>query len=996
MRRAHLRWLATLAAVISLYALAGFVGMPRFVQHEVTRVFAETYGRDARLDHARFNPFTLEFEATGFSVAGAAAGPELAFERLYINFELASLWNRAWTFRGIALDQPYARLVRHRDGSINLVELFTRAAGASAPADQPAALPPLRIGAFQVDRGRIDFTDETTEQPFSTSLAPISFELDDFRTEGNANSFRLVSGSDLGAGFDFAGSLALDPVAARATLHLSRAPVTAFGDYLGSLLPIGLRAGEVDLQMDFAVAIPASGLAANFDVSRLSLSGLELLGAGQDSAWIFPSILVADTHIDLVARSVEIGSIEVREPVMPVWRNSDGLVAPGLQPAATASQPAVALPMEGEQPAGSAPTWRVSIPSITIEDASVPFEDRTLEPAAALGIAVTQLTIEGFSQPATGPVTATATIESAAGGQLESRATVSAGRDALTADWRVAGLELAPAQAYLDRDTDLLLDRGRVSGAGQLEVDGLGRHPRVEVAGDLRIDGLHTRDRTLKQDFIKWKSLSLTQLSYGSSPASLSIKEVVAEEPYVRLILAASGVTNIESVLDPAAAAAKARQLASERTGALDAVARGDGAGAATAATATTAPQPTMSTRIATVRVNAGELAFADYTLEPNFAIAVEQLQGTVEGMSSAPGALSTVALKGEVDRYAPAEITGQMNLLAADSFLDIAASFRNIELTAFNPYSGKFAGYRIDKGKLSIETRYKLDERRLEANHNIVINQLQLGDKVASPDAVSLPLKLAIALLKDSNSVIELDLPVSGSLDDPQFKLGPIIWKALLGLLTKAVTAPFALLGSLFGGGEDLSYVTFTPGSAGLDDAMTTKVDALRSALIARPALNLDIPATAVTGLDAQALTGQRLQQALQAVGKEPPASGTGQAWQSDRPEYLRRLKLLYRSDTGVRAQIPEPPAATDHQPGVDPVEHEIAWLERALIASRVPTADEIEALGQARATAVRDLLLADGAVDPSRVFIVRGDEAAGDEPPGEDAGVRMTLSLK
>ena len=148
--------------------------------------------------------------------------------------------------------------------------------------------------------------------------------------------------------------------------------------------------------------------------------------------------------------------------------------------------------------------------------------------------------------------------------------------------------------------------------------------------------------------------------------------------------------------------------------------------------------------------------------------------------------------------------------MLSAALYTDLAMSFRNIELSTFNPYSGKFAGYNISKGKLTTELHYKVDGRKLDAQHHIIVEQLEFGDKTESKDAVSLPVKLAVALLKDRNGVIDLNLPVTGSLDDPKFKLGPIIWKVFVNILEKAVTAPFALLGSLFGGGPDLQFVDF------------------------------------------------------------------------------------------------------------------------------------------------------------------------------------------
>ena len=211
------------------------------------------------------------------------------------------------------------------------------------------------------------------------------------------------------------------------------------------------------------------------------------------------------------------------------------------------------------------------------------------------------------------------------------------------------------------------------------------------------------------------------------------------------------------------------------------------------------------------MRITDGSTNFADFSVQPNFAAGILALNGTVTGLSSDPNSRAEVKLAGNVDRFAPVDISGRVNLLSAAVFTDITMNFRNMELTAFNPYSGKYAGYNISKGKLTTELRYKIENRKLDAQHHIVLDQLEFGAATESKDAVPLPVRLAASLLKDRNGVIDLNLPVTGSLDDPQFRVGPIIWQAFVGLLTKIVTAPFALLGSLFGSGEELAYVDFS-----------------------------------------------------------------------------------------------------------------------------------------------------------------------------------------
>jgi hypothetical protein len=448
-------------------------------------------------------------------------------------------------------------------------------------------------------------------------------------------------------------------------------------------------------------------------------------------------------------------------------------------------------------------------------------------------------------------------------------------------------------------------------------------------------------------------------------------------------------------VLDPKAAAAKAAAIAAERAAAdKDSKSarkspRKDEEAAAAAGTDSpaTPAAPGLAVSIGNTRIVDGNVNFADYTIQPNFRIAMEQLKGFIKGSSSDPATRSTLELDGQVDRYAPVHIAGQLNLLAPMAYIDIEAFFRNIDLTSFNPYSTKFIGYQIAKGKLFIDTKYKVEDNRLEAMHKVKLDQLEFGEKIDSPDAIGLPIKLAVALLKDSKGVIDLELPVSGSVDDPQFRLGPIIWKAFVGLLTKVVTAPFALLGNLFGGGADLSYLDFAAGSTALDAAALEKVAALRKALAERPTLTLQVPWTALPAADVPALEQSRWEAAVSAAGGGAP----GEAWKTDRADYLRRLKALYEQANGRKPELQKPPKPAEGEPRPDPVEFAIGQLEPGLRAGYSVGAEEVDALAQARAVAVRDALLGEEGIAAERVFIARGEDAT-----AADGGVRMTLALE
>jgi hypothetical protein len=421
-------------------------------------------------------------------------------------------------------------------------------------------------------------------------------------------------------------------------------------------------------------------------------------------------------------------------------------------------------------------------------------------------------------------------------------------------------------------------------------------------------------------------------------------------------------------------------------------------------AAAPAGPLTPFPVAIDTVRVANASANYADLWIKPSFAIGIQSLNGTVAGLSSDPRSRAKVDLKGKVDRYSPIEIAGAVNLLSAALYTDIKMRFQDLDLTVVNPYSGHFAGYKIDKGKLSVEVSYKIEQRKLSAAQHFVVDQLELGDRVDSPDAVHMPLKIAVALLKDRNGVIDLNLPMTGSLDDPKFRIGPIIWHMVVNLVVKVAASPFALLGHLFGGGnEHLNVIEFDAGSAELEKPAKDQLTAIAKSMKERPQLKLDVPIVYSVSIDRPQIAATRLRTQLLArvqnssAGRKHPDTA-GEMALADPEKHFKLLEEHYEAVLGKDAALPPTAVAVQQakRKETPPYEPAISDLNAALIEHiQVPDSD-LEALGKQRAEAIRDGLLSDGQLEAARVFIVNApskpDSAApptaqpgsGSQPPG------------
>jgi len=372
-----------------------------------------------------------------------------------------------------------------------------------------------------------------------------------------------------------------------------------------------------------------------------------------------------------------------------------------------------------------------------------------------------------------------------------------------------------------------------------------------------------------------------------------------------------------------------------------------------------------MPITVDTVRVEKGALDFSDLFIKPNFAADVRNLKGRVKGLSSKPGTRADVLLEGEVNKYSPVKISGQTNPLTKDKYADLAMSFKNFDLSSTSPYSGRFAGYTIEKGKLSLDLKYQVSGDVFTGENRITVEQLTLGERVESPDATELPVSLAVALLKDANGNIELDVPVKGDINDPHFDFGKVIAHTLSNTITKVVSSPFAFLGSLVGGnGEELSYIEFDYGSATLRPQQIEKLDKLAKALAERPALKLEIEGRADQRYDRSALAEKELLRQL-----------TGGGLQGDKKQAVTAAEDISLSDEQYERLIIK------------------AYKEREKLIENMPVDDEkLRLLAQERAEQIRMYLVDTGGIPAERISLTR--EQPLESPEGDYARTNLNLA--
>jgi hypothetical protein len=457
-----------------------------------------------------------------------------------------------------------------------------------------------------------------------------------------------------------------------------------------------------------------------------------------------------------------------------------------------------------------------------------------------------------------------------------------------TADIHLAltNLDLGTLDPYLESKLNLLILGSKLGLTGAVHLrtpkDQL---PEVTFHGDARLDDLHTADGVLGEDLLKWDSVRISGIDANLNPQTVSIQEIAVDNAYARVVVETNHQINLLTALKPANLGATTETNAPAVTQATP---------------ATNAPLALPKISIASIVVSNAAIRFTDRSVAPNVNIAIEQAGGTIEGISSEQLQHADLNLHALVDNVGPADITGHINPFSETQTNEIKISVKDVDLTPTSPYSGKFAGYRIARGKLNLDLAYDLVGKKLTSKNVITLDQFTFGEKVDSAEATHLPVRLAIAILKDRQGKIILDVPVDGSIDDPQLRIGKVVTRAIVNILTKVATSPFSLLGAAFGGGEELSYQDFAYGSAELSPPGQQKLDLLVKALYERPALQLEIsgsvdPVSDRDGLQRVALDKQLRIRKWLALGKSEHATTTPDQMTLTPEERTRLVKQLF-----------------------------------------------------------------------------------------------------
>jgi uncharacterized protein involved in outer membrane biogenesis len=868
-----------------------------------------------------FNPFTLSLEMRKIELPEHDGAPFFSLERATVDLSLASLWSGALVFDEVSIDQLFVHVAERPDGSFNFSDMLPPD-DPQAPPAEAGGIPAVTIGRLGFNAREIIYTREVGAKPTSTSLSEININSEGLSTvleEGKP--YTIDAMGEQGGQLHWRGEVSIPRARSEGTLALTDIQLQPLWRFAQPWLEFELAEGTVAIEGRYRVDW-SSGLDYRVSQGEVRLDGIAVRPKAPvglpDTEVTLGSLKLAGIELDGPAQRLGAQSLAIGELAISGW--SDGtqvslarLFAVNLPPDAGQEPPIADDASPGN------PGWTATLDTFRLTDSSARWRSEYTDPAR-LEVSPLEASANAIKWPfegATG-LKLELTVNGQTSASLEGELDLARGAGSL--NYALKDLPLAWFNPNLPSALNARVTDGQLQVAGEVTLD---KFAPVTIGMDGAIKGFSGKITGAEDSLTSWETVRWKKLRIDMDKHEVELAKLAIDNYSGRLHINKDGSINAQNVWQ--------QEVGEQAEEVKESLAQGK---------PWTVSAPLIS-------ITDSEIDFMDESLPIHFRTVIGDINGNIANISTAPGTKTEVDIKGSVDGYAPVSLSGAAEPLRSPPALDLELTFAGVDMALLSPYSGTYAGYAIERGVLNLDLKYALEDNQLKGNNKIVIEQMKLGDKIASDKAVDLPLELALALLTDSKGVIDMEIPVGGKVDDPKFNVGRIVMGALVNLITKAVTAPFTLLANLVDSEADLQRLNFKSGSAELQASTREKLDSLAKALAQRPELNLAITGRLQLQADRERLQKNILQAQMMAEGvPEEELSSKGPEWEK---AIEARYQLLAPGETGltVREQ----------------------YLKLAQVVP-LPDSDLLE-LASARAVAVKSYLVNEAGLSPERAVI-------------------------
>ena len=893
-----------------------------------------------------------------------------------LEFKAARLdvFAQKFEFDAITLDSLELFVSRDKTGDWMYSQLLptTKNVKKSAATAEPAPAAPrtadkqrsILVSSFVCTNALVHFSDAVPAQGFKTTISEIDFSIAHFSTAPETSAdYELSLLLDNTASFSAAGTVRAAPLNATAELDLTGLSLQRGWPYLAPYLTAPV-AGSLDVSALVAFN-KAQGL--RVDQGTLSLKGLSTR-YGTKEGLDLALLQVNNASFHQQENRLDIDDIRLSRGNISLSREADGSISllslltaskksPAEAAGTTAKRPTQTVRTKaGTDSTNKATPFSYRVKHFQVDALNTAFTDKSREEEPHFTLRNTQLSLSNITGPKAAPAALRFSSTFGTNSQLKANGDITPLPFRYKGSVTIGQLPLRAFEAYVPDNINVYVIGGSLDTAMNMDVSLKDGASKGTFSGSAGVRSFHSIDAVAEEDLLKWESLQFDGIQGNLAPFSLGISQVALNNVYSRIVVRKDGSLNLQNLVEKPDAAAQTAPPPAKTS--------------LQQAPATVPPVSAPAQRkisVGSVTIQDGTLSFTDNHLPQTFSSTFFNLGGRVSGLSSEESKFAEVDLRGNLDNHSPLQITGTLNPLRNDLFVDLKVSFRDIDLSPVTPYSGTYLGYSVDKGKLFLELSYLINKKQLDSTNKIFIDQFTFGKKVDSAKATNLPVHLAVALLKDSKGEIHLDLPVTGRTDDPKFSIWGVIGQVFKNLLVKVATSPFALLSSLTGGGQDFSSIRFAVGSSTLIAEEQQKLVQLAKALADRPGLKVEIngfvdkerdPEGYRQELFGHMLRHEKFLSLVKEQQNKPGESAETVTILAD--EYSKYINAVYKKE-----KFPKPRNALGLVKELPDAE-----IKKLIIANIVVADNELLALARERTTAVMSYLATKGGLAPERLF--------------------------
>lgn len=882
--------------------------------------------------------------------------PLLAASSLHVGAANLEPLRNVYALDDVQLSGPNVKLSRDHSGAFNFQ---MRGGPPSAEPAQPSNQPPLNLSIkhLSMDQGQLVFDDHLMAQPAALGLKELTLTLDNFSTLNPPPArYALKTTLDHGGSLAVSGGFTLPGKRADVALVLDALQLPPLQPYIANAVAAKITDGTLGAHLPLKIDWSKPEASIQVGAGNVTLNTLKLQPNTNAAPISLASAEAKITSVDVAARTATLDTVTLNGLSIDATRLKNGTIYLAALAGPHDAAPEASATRKVQKANEAGPAWRYSIADIELNDSAANFTDETTPKPITLHLTPLHLGVKQLSDDLTKPLAIDGKLTLNARGAMGVNGTLTVKPLSVALHIDAKQVDATAFEPYFGAKLNASLASAALSANGDASFSGEGRTLKAGYKGDVSLSDVRLIDRATSERLAGWKLLGLIRLKaiYDEKGTDVDAAKVTFSNFYGQVLLDAQGKLNLRNVVvkDKPADTNAAAPVAAPVVAASEVV---------------EAKAPSnMNLRFGELVLENGRVTYTDNFIKPNFTANLVSITGTIGAFGTGSTTPAPVDVAAKLAANGPVTIKGQVNPLIAKPSLDLTASAHDVELPNISPYSSKYAGYPITKGKLNVDLHYMLADEKLSANNHLFIDQLTFGDHVDNTTATKLPVRLAISLLKNSRGEIDVNIPISGSLSNPQFSVGALVWQAVLNLLERAVTAPFSLLANAFGGKnpEELGYVEFAPGSSTLSDASTEKLDTIAKALADKPAVKLDIsarvdPAVDEPGLRAAYVDRQVRLAKMQDSSDDNPNVNPLSIKVSD-DEYSKLLTKAYKN-----ADFKKPRNLIGMTKTVADEDMKKALADNAPINEAA-----LNTLAEKRATAVQQFF--DGKVDSKRIFIV------------------------